>query len=256
MRLVAAQRPLRILEIGCGHGGALLDLADRYSDQVELHGINRDESDGTHVQMEQLAAARGINCALLLDGIRIHYFDVCEPWPFPSDHFDVIYSQSAFIWFCDKVFALHEVHRVLHEDGVARIELRVVRHRHPAEYAKTLTIYDGDHEVAFAEYIRPFGNLRLETTGDSVGRKVVRVARQGLRLVTGRRRKPHRRQPFLVMTKGHPFNLGLSLAKSIIPPKPWGGAQSIYRVNGEQQLPQAGPAHGTAGGVLGEPQKA
>src|SRR4029079_15510721 len=45
VRLAQRQR-VRVLELGCGFGTALLDLRERFGDRIELHGLNRERNDG------------------------------------------------------------------------------------------------------------------------------------------------------------------------------------------------------------------
>src|SRR5512142_1763286 len=44
--MLARRATVRVLELGCGYGTALLELRARYGGRVELHGLNRFASDG------------------------------------------------------------------------------------------------------------------------------------------------------------------------------------------------------------------
>src|SRR4051794_7631998 len=51
---------VRVLELGCGYGTALLDLWHRYGGRIELHGINRLPGDGDAATLLKNAVERGL----------------------------------------------------------------------------------------------------------------------------------------------------------------------------------------------------
>ena len=51
---------VRVLELGCGYGTALLELATRYGKRVELHGMNRLAGDGDAEILLRNARERGL----------------------------------------------------------------------------------------------------------------------------------------------------------------------------------------------------
>jgi SAM-dependent methyltransferase len=144
---------VRILEIGCGYGTALLELASRYGDRVELHGINREPHDGDAATLARNAADRGI----AVDVSRLpslHYGDVAHGLPFADATFDLVYSQVAWMYFANKLGVLREVQRVLRHDGIARIDADEVRPGLPPEHARLVEIWERGTLVPLGDYVR------------------------------------------------------------------------------------------------------
>lgn len=151
---------VRILELGCGYGTALLELRARYGNRVELHGLNRFPHDGNAEILARNAADHGIFESLPAD-VRalptIAYGDIAEGLPYPDDHFDIVYSQVAWLYFGRKLDVLREIGRVLHGDGLAKIDADELRPALPSEYARLVEIWDGGTVVPFAEYVARHG---------------------------------------------------------------------------------------------------
>jgi SAM-dependent methyltransferase len=147
------KRPARILELGCGYGTALLDLRARYGERVQLHGINA-AGDAANAEVLALsAAARGLDAALP----QVVCTDVAHGLPFPDEHFDVVYSQVAWLYFGNKIGVLQEVLRVLCQDGIAKIDADELRQGLPPEYCRLVEIWDQGRLLPFGEYLRGFG---------------------------------------------------------------------------------------------------
>jgi SAM-dependent methyltransferase len=155
---LARQQVVRILELGCGYGTALLELRARYGRRVELHGLNRLHGDGNADILRRNGRERG----LLAPGIdaelpSLAYADAAHGLPFPDDAFDLVYSQVAWLYFGNKIGVVRDVIRVLRNDGLAKIEADEVRPRLPAEYARLVEIWDEGRIVPFGDYVHRFG---------------------------------------------------------------------------------------------------
>jgi SAM-dependent methyltransferase len=153
---LARQDVVRVLELGCGYGTALLELRARYGRRIELHGVNREHGDGNLTILQRNAAERG------LDGgdapwPAIAYADVAQGLPFADDLFDLIVSQVAWLYFGNKIGVIREAMRVLRDDGLAKIDADEVRAGLPAEYARLVEIWQDGVLVPFGEYLRRFG---------------------------------------------------------------------------------------------------
>jgi SAM-dependent methyltransferase len=151
---------VRVLELGCGYGTALLELWQRYGSQVEIHGMNRRRGDGD----ADILMKNGVERGLILPGMplprplpAISYGDVADGLPFADGHFDLVYSQVAWLYFPDKVAVLRDVNRVLAPDGLAKIDADELRPALPPEYGRLVEIWQGGRLVPFAEYLRRFG---------------------------------------------------------------------------------------------------
>jgi SAM-dependent methyltransferase len=157
---LARQEVVRVLELGCGYGTALLELRARYGGRVELHGMNRLEGDGDRDILLRNAAERGV----VVDDAdptralpSLSYGDVASGLPFADDTFDVIVSQVAWLYFRNKIGVVRDVLRVLKPDGIAKIDADEIDPGLPPEYARLVEIWDARRLVPFGEYLRRYG---------------------------------------------------------------------------------------------------
>ena len=151
------QDVVRVLELGCGYGTALLELRARYGHRVELHGLNRIPGDGDAAILARNARERGsdqeastVPAALP----TIAYADAAAGLPFADDTFDIVYSQVAWLYFGSKIHVIREVMRVLRNDGLAKIDADELRPGLPAEYARLVEIWEDGTLLPFADYLR------------------------------------------------------------------------------------------------------
>ena len=150
---------VRVLELGCGYGGVLLELRHRYGSRVELHGINRRHGDGN----VEILMRTGIDRGLIVPGLplegplpTISYGDVADGLPYADDSFDVVYSQVAWLYFGNKVAVLREVSRILANDGIAKIDADELRPALPPEYGRLVEIWEDRKLLPFGRYLQQF----------------------------------------------------------------------------------------------------
>jgi len=106
----------RVLDVGCGPGGWLLDLADQYLEAgVTAVGIDLDET--------MISYARGQAQASDLENVTFEILDLrTMPWPFPDASFDVV--NARFLAFFPPSFwpkLLQEYVRLSKPGGVIRL---------------------------------------------------------------------------------------------------------------------------------------
>lgn len=159
---------VRVLELGCGYGGVLLDLWHRYGSRVELHGVNRRHGDGN----VDILVRTGIDRGLVTPGLpqshplpTIGHGDVAEGLPYADDSFDVVYSQVAWLYFGNKVAVLQDVSRILADDGIAKIDADELRPRLPQEYQRLVEIWQDGKLLPFRDYLRQF-DMEFATAPD------------------------------------------------------------------------------------------
>src|SRR5436190_10599873 len=109
-----AQRDVvRVLEVGCGYGTALLELRAHYGRCVELYGLNRKHDDGNAEILLRNASERRIFGDAPIDAAdlpTIAYGDVSQALPFADDFFDLVVRQVA--WLDRKSTRLNSSHTV------------------------------------------------------------------------------------------------------------------------------------------------
>jgi len=165
--MAARREPVRVLEVGCGFGSALMELRRHFGDRVELHGINKRRIHGDWPLMRRNALHKGIATARELRRMRpptIHVVDVDNGLPFPDRSFDFVYSQVSFFYYLDKARFLEEVNRILAPAGVAQLDVaRNVKTRSP--YDVHFEIWDGQARVSLWRYLGRFPGLRRRHNG-------------------------------------------------------------------------------------------
>ncbi len=103
LALASAHAPNRVLDVGCGTGLMLRQLAERLPDAAELTGVD--------------AATGMIEAAKSTDG-RLRYVQGnAERLPFENASFDLLVSTTSFDHWADQPAGLAECHRVLAPGG-------------------------------------------------------------------------------------------------------------------------------------------
>lgn len=160
--------PLRILELGCGYGQVLVDLAILLGSDVELHGINRYHADGNIDTLLRVAQFRGLPEAdierIKPERILIRHVDVKSGLPYPDAFFDLIVSQLSIVYVVDKARLLEEVSRVLAVSGNALLHTQFFRPELPEPYNFSFDVYNGDRRIPFGEFFRTFTRFRHRET--------------------------------------------------------------------------------------------
>ena len=107
--------PQRVLDLGCGAGGSLLALSERYR-QARIFGADFSEA--------MLRAGRGQRSRLrwLIPFVRGHATPLAvadaQALPFPAHAFGLLWSNLMLHWLPDPCLALREMHRVLEPEGL------------------------------------------------------------------------------------------------------------------------------------------
>jgi SAM-dependent methyltransferase len=155
-RLIDATRKVRLLEMGCGYGVALMELRRRFGDRIELTGTNKEKLHGdvdamlTAALLCNVIDAADVQCVTLP---AIIYCDVANGLPFDDCSFDVVVSQMCIQYVDDKVLFLREAARVLGENGIAMIHTPLNPPEIPAPYASLLEIWEQGTPLTFRDYL-------------------------------------------------------------------------------------------------------
>lgn len=109
--MVVALKPKRILDIGCGMGTTLLQLA-KISNAIQLIGVDFSE--------KMIERAKNDRTEIPVESQRkIGFFTAdAEKLPYMDAQFDFAYSECVFNLLPQRELAFAEVSRVLDEDGV------------------------------------------------------------------------------------------------------------------------------------------
>ena len=104
---VAARRPTRILDLGCGVGGPAIGLLA--ATEATVTGVSI-----TRFEIEMANAA--VREAGLADRVDFHFADVID-MPFPAGSFDAVHALEFLYQIPDRVAAVRETGRVLEPGG-------------------------------------------------------------------------------------------------------------------------------------------
>jgi len=126
--LLEKRRPLHILEIGCGTGRALMELAWQFKgEEVKFYGINKKAG-------SPLSSDADLRRTALQDGIapqdeieklalpQVFFYDATQ-LHFDDDSLDMIYFSSVIRFIPRKAEFLEEICRVLRPGGVALLRI-------------------------------------------------------------------------------------------------------------------------------------
>jgi SAM-dependent methyltransferase len=125
---LAAGRPLSVLEIGCGQGIALMELALRFRHApVTFHAINKDYGEPLAGPEDLVRGALRLGLAAAgdlqtLTVPQLAFYDATQ-LRFADDALDVIYASSVVRYIPRKIEFIEEVCRALKPGGIALLRL-------------------------------------------------------------------------------------------------------------------------------------
>lgn len=157
--LLTRRSPLNVLEVGFGHGRALMELAWKFhSAPIGFYGINKKPGRGMRRREDLLDTARQYHIAsdhelarftlpdvLFYDATRLHFED---------SSLDLIYSAVSIRFVEDKATFLEEVARVLKPGGIALLDFSELPWDHP----HTLTHDDTLLTPALSHFVLVYGD--------------------------------------------------------------------------------------------------
>jgi ubiquinone/menaquinone biosynthesis C-methylase UbiE len=111
-----AARFKRILDIACGTGGWLIEVAKTYPGAVQLVGIDVNHNMIEHARKQ--ARAEGVS-----DRVEFHVMDALLALEFPKDYFDLVNARllTGFMRTWDWPKLLDEIQRIARPDAIIRI---------------------------------------------------------------------------------------------------------------------------------------
>ena len=117
---------VRVLEIGCGEGRALMELRSRFP-SAEIHGVNKESWPAMQGQVSLLKIAEFYNIpppSISNEAPlpKVHFCDASE-LPFEPEYFDLIFSQACLHFVQRKDKAVEEVLRILRPGGEAHLHV-------------------------------------------------------------------------------------------------------------------------------------
>lgn len=140
---------MRILDVGCGFGGTIASLNERFS-SLELVGINIDE--------RQLTRAREKVLPVNNNKIEFIQGDACK-LPFDTDSFDVVLAVECLFHFPSRSSFFQEAARVLHPQGKLALSDFIL----PPQGFLMSSFFNSS---IYKFFTSDFGNMNFCTTAD------------------------------------------------------------------------------------------
>jgi len=205
-QILKRKSKIKILEIGCGYGRALLELKNIFGNKVEIVGTNL-EKEYNFALTKRYALSQGLflgNKNLP----KIYTLDAGKKLPFKNESFDFIFCQATMQYIPNKILFIQEANRILTKQGMAVLELQEFREDHPREYQDLIEIWNNGIKINTLPYLKKFKNVQIKKSKE-------------------------RCWHYILIKKSQNFNLNLKLAQVInledICPSPifW-GKKSIY----------------------------
>lgn len=139
--LAENKESLNVLEVGCGQGRAMLELAWMFRDQdITFYGINKDK---THELRNREHLKETIQRYQIMPEAEIDTFPLPEVFfydaislHFPDESIDLIYSAVSIRFIEDKAKFLEEISRVMRPGGIALLHIGESNWNYP--YSKAL----------------------------------------------------------------------------------------------------------------------
>lgn len=169
--LLAQRTPIDVLEVGFGHGRALLELAWRFrDDDVAFHGIDLGYKSGIGSREDLRAVARTYEIVpeADVDGFElpdIHFYDATR-LRLPDESVDLVVSAVTIRFMHDKAAFIEEVCRVLRPGGRAILHVGEANWDYPwgpavddrllTPYTSRLVLRHGDELIPLGAYLELF----------------------------------------------------------------------------------------------------
>lgn len=202
--ILKRKRKIRILEIGCGFGRALLELKRIFGKKVEVIGTNY-ESNWNQKLTNEYAFHQGFSKEEIP---KIYILDAGKKLPFKKESFDFVFCQATMQYIINRALFIEESNRILTKEGLAVLELQEFRDDHPEKYKELIEISQGNRKVDVLKYLKKFRNISIKKSKGKWWH-------------------------YIIMKKANNFDLKLKLIKSInleaISSKFW-GKKVIYEV--------------------------
>ena len=135
-RLLARTGPVSVLEVGCGEGRALMELAWAFrNEDVHLHGHNTSCGDPLEESADLQRTASEYSIGAEPERTSMHlpelHFGNPERLDLPDDSIDLVYVPSIVRYLPRKALLLEEIARVLSPGGVAFVRISGAGWDHP-----------------------------------------------------------------------------------------------------------------------------
>jgi SAM-dependent methyltransferase len=165
--------PATILDIGCGGGGALGDMA-LYFPNAKLYGID--------YSRDMVSLAARVNTRLMENGRIGILHGTVSSLPFSGNTFDLVTSFEAYYFWPDLIHDLQEIRRVLRPGGSLMIVNEVYEHEKFRDRNKRWAAWAGMHlhsPQGYRDFLGASGYVAVEIDEMSRRNWIVAMGKKG-----------------------------------------------------------------------------
>jgi len=240
--LLNKKNKVRILEIGFGEGRLLLELKKIFpSHSIELYGLNKQKEGGMYSRADLMENAKRFKISVAQDNLpKLFFYDADNGLKFESNSFDLVISQTTFIYIKNKARLIEEVYRVLKKNGYAYLQIDSTyrdffkNRKYPNVCRKKsitprFLIFRNKNLVSLKKIISKFRRLGFDVAVDTVNVGFNNMTLSFLRM---KKNSKNKLQLGLILEKTRCLNDEKS-DKSLIDDKnylAWNGMVSIYHL--------------------------
>ena len=239
-KLSDKKNKIRILEIGFGEGRLLLELKEIFpSCNIKLYGLNKHKECCMHSQTDLLENAKKFKISITRDNLpRLFFYDAGNGLKFKNNFFDLIISQTTFIYIEDKAKLIEEVYRVLKKNGRAYLQLDSTyrkffkNRKYPFVYRKKsitprFLIFKNKSLMSLSKLILKFKHMGFDLTVDMIDVKFKNIISTVLKI---KKNSKNKLQMGLICKKTYCLNNGNNSERSVDERNylAWNGTVSIY----------------------------
>jgi len=240
--LLNKKNKVRVLEIGFGEGRLLLELKKIFSSRnIELYGLNKQKEGRMYSRADLMKNAKKFKISVARNNLpKLFFYDADSGLKFKNNFFDLVISQTTFIYIKNKARLIEEIYRVLKKNGHAYLQIDstyrifLKSRKYPGVYRKKsvtprFLIFRNKNLISLEKFISKFKCLGFDIAADAVNARFNKMMLTFLRM---KKNSKNKLRLGLILEKTRCLNNEKS-SKSLIDEKnylAWNGVISIYHL--------------------------
>jgi len=161
--LLKNKKKIRILEVGCGYGRVLLELKKIFGNRIETYGTNKEPAWNIELIKKFGIAEKIFSKGDIKSKLpKFVIADADKGLPYPSNYFDLVFSQRVIQYISDKAKYLEELNRIVKKDGLIFTDIQDGSKKDkPIELQHRWEIWNKDKRVSIYQLLSKKKNIHL-----------------------------------------------------------------------------------------------